>query len=242
MTPVIKQVLQYGNKTVEYDVIKSKRVKTSEIIVDENRIVIRTPSNKPQSEIHQIIEKKVRWILDKQKQYSAFKKEINKPVFESGSTLPYLGRNYPLEIRENSGGEGNIRFQRGKFVFLFSTNEWTRNQIKSLYEEWLKQRAQKIFSNKVKEYSKELKIEIQKIVIKNLRNRWGSVTKEGVLNLNVNLLKSPSKVIDYIIIHEMCHIKFKAHSHHFWSLVHKIMPGYNDIIVWLERNASSLIE
>ena len=75
-----------------------------------------------------------------------------------------------------------------------------------------------------------------------MRNRWGSVTKDGVLNLNVNLLKSPSKVIDYIIIHELCHIRIKAHSYHFWNLVRKTMPRYNDIIIWLERNASSLIE
>lgn len=109
-----------------------------------------------------------------------------------------------------------------------------RRMVETKSTEVILQQGKRIF--------KGLKIEIQKIVIKNLRNRWGSVTKEGVLNLNVNLLKSPSKVIDYIIIHEMCHIKFKAHSHHFWILVHKIMPGYNDIIIWLERNASSLIE
>ena len=121
--------------------IKSRRIKTSEIIVDENKIVIRTPSNKPQSEIHEMVEKKARWILDKQKEYREYKKEINNPVFESGSTLPYLGSNYPLEVHGNYEGDTNIRFQRGKFVFLFSTNEWSRNQIKSLYEEWLKQKS-----------------------------------------------------------------------------------------------------
>jgi predicted metal-dependent hydrolase len=111
-----------------------------------------------------------------------------------------------------------------------------------LYEEWMKQRAQIVFSKKVKEFSKELKLEIRRMVVKNLRNRWGSVTEKGVLNLNLNLLKAPQKVIDYIIIHELCHFIIKKHSYHFWDLLRKIMPRYTEYIVWLEKNASSLIE
>ncbi len=85
-------------------------------------------------------------------------------------------------------------------------------------------------------------MEPPRLVTKHLKNRWGSVTKEGVLNLNVNLLKAPTDVLDYIIVHELCHFTVKEHSHHFWSLVRNIMPVYKDKIAWLESNASLLLE
>jgi predicted metal-dependent hydrolase len=237
-----RQTIQYGNTTIEYDLVKSKRVKTSEIIVDENKILIRTPFDKSQFEIDKLLEGKAKWILDKQREYKEHQKKINKPTFNSESTLPYLGRNYPLKIYNNSRGESNLKFHTGKFEFSSRTDNWSETQIKDLYEGWLDQKAQKLFSKKVREYSKELKVDIHKIVVKNLKNRWGSVTKEGVVNLNMHLLKAPNKIIDYIIVHELCHILIKGHSYRFWNLVRQIIPDYRKSITWLEKNASSLIE
>jgi predicted metal-dependent hydrolase len=76
--------------------------------------------------------------------------------------------------------------------------------------------------------------------MKNLRNRWGSLTKQGVINLNLNLIKAPEDVIDYIILHELCHLKIKEHSYHYWDLLHKFMPNYQDKIEWLKVNGDSL--
>jgi len=90
-------------------------------------------------------------------------------------------------------------------------------------------------------YSNSGHLTIKRIAIKNLRNRWGSLTKNGVLNLNLNLIKAPENVIDYIILHELCHLKIKEHSHHYWDLLHKYMPNYHDKIEWLKINGSSLL-
>ena len=101
--------------------------------------------------------------------------------------------------------------------------------------------AQSIFKNKVEEYSEKLGVKPENIIIKNLKNRWGSMTKEGSLNLNVNLLKAPADTIDYIILHELCHLKIKEHSYHFWDLVHKHMPNYQEKIDWLKVNGTVLV-
>ena len=69
----------------------------------------------------------------------------------------------------------------------------------------------------------------------------GSLTKSGVINLNLNLIKAPEDIIDYIILHELCHLKIKEHSHHYWDLVHRFMPNYKDKIEWLEVNGCKLI-
>jgi predicted metal-dependent hydrolase len=113
--------------------------------------------------------------------------------------------------------------------------------LKKLYESWLREKAQNIFEDKVEKHSKRIGVRVKQIAVKNLRNRWGSLTKKDVVNLNINLMKAPEDVIDYIILHELCHLKIKEHSHHYWDLLHKFMPNYHDKVEWLKVNGSSLI-
>jgi predicted metal-dependent hydrolase len=123
---------------------------------------------------------------------------------------------------------------------LFNEEEFLANskpskgKIKSLYEEWLIQKARSIFEEKVKQYSAQLEVEPSRIIIKNLKSRWGSATKGNVINLNVNLLKASEDVIDYIVLHELTHLKIKEHSHRFWDFIHRFMPNYQDKIIWLK--------
>lgn len=85
-------------------------------------------------------------------------------------------------------------------------------------------------------------IEVERINIKNLRNRWGSLTKDKkTINLNVDLLKAPDDVLGYTILHELCHVKINDHSHHYWDLVRKYMPSYQEKIDWLNANTSILV-
>jgi predicted metal-dependent hydrolase len=98
-----------------------------------------------------------------------------------------------------------------------------------------------MYKQKTKVYSTELGIQPPQVIIKNLKNRWGSATKDNVINLNVNLLKAPESVIEYIILHELCHLKIKEHSHHFWDMLHKFKSDYKDQVEWLRINGSRLV-
>jgi predicted metal-dependent hydrolase len=220
-------------------IIRSKRLKTSEVIVDEKGVVLRVPLGKPESQIQELLHKKANWIFQKKQRYETLTRNIKKSSFIIGSTLPYLGKEYPI-VKSNQNGNEHIQLRGGKF--FISTNDLSRSNISSMYQKWLKQKSEKIFGHKVVEYSEKLKVKPHKIIVKNLKNRWGSVTRQGILNLNVNLLKAPNEIINYVIIHELCHLIFKQHSHHFWNLLKKVMPGYKESIIWLESNASSLIE
>jgi predicted metal-dependent hydrolase len=106
-----KEKIKYGTTTIPYDVIKSKRIKTSEIIVEADNVTIRTPLNKNLSEIQNIISDKASWILKKQREYKQSTPHIVKPIFKEGSSVPYLGRNYPLRIVNNQ--EYNIKILNG---------------------------------------------------------------------------------------------------------------------------------
>jgi|SRR5215211_5440987 len=236
-----KYKVKYGTTTIPYYVIKTRRIKTSEVIVDADTITVRTPYDKDKTEIQRLVLDKASWILRKQKEYRETTQELKKPSFKENTTLPYLGNNYPLVINKKQHTKNGIDLVDGKFVATVRASRLTPKLLQKLYENWLRENAQKVFEDKVKKYSKKLGAQPKLIVIKNLRHRWGSLTKNGVLNLNLNLIKAPEDVIDYIILHELCHMRIKEHSHHYWDMLHKFMPNYHDKIEWLNVNGSNLL-
>jgi len=126
-------------------------------------------------------------------------------------------------------------------LFIKRLNDTYEEKVKKLYEDWLKVKAEKLFQSKIKKFSKKTQLVPKKLIIKNLKNRWGSATSKGVVNLNSHLLKAPSDIIDYIIIHELCHLKIKNHSFRYWNLVRKFVPKYEEKKAWLEKNGLRIV-
>ena len=238
-----KDRVRYGTTTIPYHIVKTGRVKTSEVIVDaDTTITVRTPLEKNKHEIQRIVLDKASWILQKQGEFRERIPDLIKPTLKENSTLPYLGRNYRLIIRKNKKSENELKFINGKFVAIIKPSKNSKRIIKNLYEKWLLDNAQIVLNEKVEDCSEKLGIEVERINIKNLRNRWGSLTKDKkMINLNLNLLKAPDDVIDYIILHELCHMKISDHSHHYWDLVRRYMPSYLEKIEWLNANTSILV-
>ena len=241
-----KDRVKYGTTTIPYQIIKTGRVKTSEVIVDADTttITVRTPLEKNKHEIQRIVLDKASWILQKQREFRKSTPQLIKPTFKENSTLPYLGKNYPLVIikKKNQSENEELQFINGEFVATIKSSKNSKKVLNSLYESWLLDNTQIILREKVEKCSEKTGIPIERINIKNLRKRWGSLTKDKkTINLNVNLLKAPDDVLDYIILHELCHVKINDHSHHFWNLVRKYMPSYQEKINWLNANTSILV-
>jgi predicted metal-dependent hydrolase len=167
-----------------------------------------------------------------------------KPTFEENSTLPYLGKNYPLSVNKNQSGN-ILAFTDGQFIVDISSrriDDDARSLIKQLYEEWITRIAYPILKSTVETHAQKLGLDVQEILVKsNLKSRWASLTRKGSINFNMNLIKAPQDVIDYIVHHEICHLKIKGHSHHYWDLVYRYMPDYQDKIDWLNINGRMLV-
>ncbi len=176
--------IRYGNSVISYTIVKTKRRKTSEIIVNENGIEIRTPLTKKDSEIKQLVDDKKQWI---------FKKKL----------------------------EFSDKIKRKQI------------KVKTRTTEYLEKRTWKLAS--------KTGIIPSKVVVKNLKSRWGSATKTGIINLNSALTKTPSKIIDYVIIHELCHLKIRTHSSLFWNLVMKYDVTFQNNKKWLENNGVKIL-
>jgi predicted metal-dependent hydrolase len=176
----IHQKLQYGTRIIDYSIVRSRRRKTSEIIVDAENVIVRTPYDKSLEEINDIVRGKAKWIRTKQSEYKLATPEVVKPVFHEGSPLPYLGVNYPFRIvngqKENHSSQ-TVKLVNGEFLIFSNNSRLSRKQVKSLYEEWLLEKAYSIFEQKTRAYCMELGIKPPQVIIKNLKNRWGECHK-----------------------------------------------------------------
>ena len=101
--------------------------------------------------------------------------------------------------------------------------------------------SQSILHKAMIRYSRKVGVKPKKIQMKKLRSKWGSLSNDNTININLHLLKADQKIVDYIILHEICHLKIKQHSHHFWSFIEQFDSTYRDKVEWLNNNGKSIL-
>jgi predicted metal-dependent hydrolase len=228
---------KYGSTTIQYDIIKSGRIKTSQITIDKNGVVVRIPYTKSIQETKLMVLQKAQWIFKKKLHYKNQVPQIPQITFKKYSTIPFKGKNYPFEVI--SGGNVGVKLVQNIIQFYITQKRHTIPQLQQMYQDWLIKKAESYLGKIIaKHYSIAGKPTC--ITIKSLKGRWGSTTKTGEIILNVNLMKAPVPVIEYVIIHELCHLKIKEHNQKFWNLISKHSPKYQDYTKWLEVNGISI--
>ncbi len=229
-----KHKIIYKNKEIEFKILKTTRKKTSQITVKYDDILVKTPFSKSIENIELLVADKAEWILKKIKENNGIRPEITSPLYINNTTLPYLGKNILLKIVKDN--KDFLEFTKDEFIFHIK-----KKKVKTIYEEWLFGISTTIFNQYIEKYSNLLNIRPKKILIKNLKSRWGSTTFKETINLNVNLIKAPLEVIEYIVLHEMGHLIEKNHSHRFWKIIEYHMHDYVDKRKWLRINGSNIL-
>jgi len=231
------QQIKYGNGRIVYSIKKSKRRKTSEIHVDKKSVEIIVPETKSLSEIKKMVEGKRNWILQRQSQ---LRQEKPGPTYQNNTTVPYLGKNYKLVIKLAQKSDG-ISKKNSRFVISLRSKRPSKKKTKLLYESWILENSQSILHKAMVRYSRKVGVKPKKIQMKKLRSKWGSLSNDNTININLHLLKADQKIVDYIILHEICHLKIKQHSHHFWSFIEQFDPTYRDKVEWLNNDGKSIL-
>ena len=228
----MKKQIKFGKSTIQYNLIKTKRSKTSQISVDKDNVIVRVPTDKPTSEIKDVLKEKSKWIFKKQLELKNEKSPIVKPTFSKDTTVPYLGKNCIIKISLDQKKK-SVKYQNSKFIINLTGKRFLRREVQEAYEEWIHIKAEKYLEARTTKLGVKIGLNPSKIGVKGLKGRWGSALR-GTITLNSNLMKCPKDVIDYIIIHELCHLKIKDHSHRYWNLVRKHYPKYEEKVKELE--------
>lgn len=218
---------------INYDLVRSNRKSIGITIERDAQVIVNAPTDLDEQTIEKHIHKKRFWIWEK----LALKKDslgnIVQKQFISGESFGYLGRNYRLQIVDDNS---DLKLKNGWFTLGSKKQKKAKEIFKAWYSEYLK--------NKIDErltiICKNAHIEKPDFRIMELGFRWGSCTKDGVLNFNWKIAMAPVGVIDYIIAHEIVHLKEHTHNEKFWKEVAKIMPNYAEKKEWLKIQGKNL--
>jgi predicted metal-dependent hydrolase len=226
-TKIKQAAIIYGSKKFHYKILRSDRKTLSILVSPEAQVIIKAPINAPENKIHQIVNKRARWIVKRLDYFDLkLKSKLPERQYISGETHYYLGRGYKLKVTQAT--ENSVQLKNGK-LYLNVVNPSSQAFKKQVYDSWLKDKAK----NKLEERFKlcllkinHWKVDTPDLVIKKMTRRWGSLTEKNKLILNLSLIKTPVHCIDYVIMHELCHLKYWDHSKKFHNLLRVLMPDF----------------
>ena len=225
------------NDCLNFQLIKSKRRrKTISLHIREGgEIVIRAPHKASKREIEEFIREREAWVVEKLSEERERRKESER-AFLPGEKFLYLGEWYPLEIDESADKGLPLRLSFGNFVLDKDHVEEARD----LFVEWYKREAKDKIEGRVRYYSDRFRLFPKGTKITGAKSRWGSCSRDNRLSFSWRIIMAPLEIIDYVLVHELVHIKEKNHSPTFWAALEKILPDYRECRMWLRRNGHRL--
>lgn len=223
----MKLSFDYNQRKVEFDVEYRTR-KTLSIEVKPPGIVkVTAPYRTSRDKILEIVKGKGKWIVEKLAIAETVEYKNPRKEFISGEELLYLGKGYPLQlVFDNKVKRIEVGLSQERFVVITNTED--RDKIKDAVEAWYRKQGQAVVHERVEYYKEIINREPKSVKVKEQKRRWGSCTSRGDIYLNWKCIMAPIELIDYIVVHEMCHLIYMDHSAHFWGEVRRVLPDYRE--------------
>jgi len=197
--------------------------------------VLRAPLGVSEKQINDAITKHRNWIDKKKAIISDSVLKIRKKEYIDGERFLFLGNYYELKVDDNL--KNRFKFDGTNFIIKSGSLIYAKQLIGGYY----KVSAKRIIPPRVVEFAKIIEVEFKKIRITGADTRWGSCSAKRNLNFSWKLIMAPSKVIDYVIVHEIAHLFEMNHSKRFWDIVEQLFPDYKTYRTWLKDNAQLMV-
>ena len=240
---VIELCNQKKDQKIRCNVFKTRR-KTIGIIIDRNgEVRVHVPYYVREMQVLEVWQKKADWIVKRVNEITEKNSNSACRQYISGDKFLYLGKEYTLDILDKVSGEDEVFVQKDTISVYIShglPEEGKKQAVKEALIKWYRQRFTEFVRERVEKYSIQLNAAPCKVVIKNQKTLWGSCSQKGNINLNWRLMMAPVDIIDYVVVHELCHLKVMNHSKDFWNLAASILPNYQESRKWLKVNGHRL--
>lgn len=224
-----KHSVVYGRKRIDFSLFYGDR-KTLEIAVHpDSTVIVKAPMQSDILQIEKKVIKRARWILRQMNYFKQFNPKTPDRCYVNGETHLYLGKQYRLKLAK--GAENSVKLSRG-FFYITCRSEPNPDTAKKLLDQWYAEKAPLQFTDSMNRCWQKfhgLSIEQPKLSIKRMQKRWGSLSGKGTITLNTDLIRAPKECIDYVVTHELCHLRHPDHSPEFYKLLDTVIPGWEKI-------------
>ena len=214
------------------EVLRTDRKKTASIYFENNLVKVSVPRFLSEDRVRDLITKRTSWIESKLKEKS--EKYISKPnKYINGEVFYYLGGDYRLKVV--TGDRASIKMKNGYLVATILDAVAEQEQIKPLLEDWYQSHAEALLKEKIKRFAKIVGVTPKSVSVKNYKSRWGSCSNRGEISFNWRIVLAPHHIIDYVVVHELCHLLEHNHSSKYWKLVEQHVPDWRGCRDWLKN-------
>ncbi len=208
-------------------IIHSKRKTIALIIETDGNVTVRAPLRFSRARIEQLLVEKEAWIRERQEWLRLHTAPPH--CYEAGELFYYLGKPYPLSYTER-------QLQPLVFNDRFQLKQGLKKQARKVFIAWYREQARQLISERASIIADRHHLFFKEIHITSACTRWGSCTSRGTLNFSWRLVMAPPEVIDYVITHELAHLKIPNHSSEFWKYVEQLSPNSRTLRKWLKEN------
>ncbi len=220
--------IKYQNKTIAYTVSKAK-VKNFYISIQNGEVVIKAPWYATENQIQSIVEEKRDWIMRKLEEYQVSPRKAKE--YADGERFQILGESYYLYTYYKDINTANLNVEDGKIVVILPlryANQDNTEQIKKLIDKMYYMIAEKEVEQAFEKVRKMVGLAPEEYRIRKVKSVWGSCSSNRKITINQNLMMYSRKALEYVVLHETCHLKYMNHSKKFWAMVEKYMPDYKE--------------
>lgn len=231
-----EHAVAFGQKTIRFSLEQKPRKALRISVMPDLSVGVSAPHDFSIEKVLKKVQRRAPWIVKQLDYFNSFMPQEPARKFISGETHYYYGRQYRLKVARSNKQEVKLK---GKYICVSSIRPESRPRTRRLVYEWYRSHAQEMFGIIAKRCHERLEkygIKLPAIDVKAMKSRWGScVHTKGRIGLNTELIKAPSHCIEYVIMHEMCHLKYPNHTKQFYNFLSLVMPDWEKRKARLER-------
>ena len=225
--------IQFGQRIIAYELVRSARKAVRIQVHPDGSVRVIAPLDLESEDVTNVVKRKALWIVKQLRFFEQFRPLTPPRQYRSGETHRYLGRQYRLKLLQ---GEKSVRLVAG-FIEVALPDQ-SPEAVKLAMDLWYRQRADFHFRRILAEalrHFESYSLPVPQLKLRQMPTRWGSCTPSGVVSLHPDLIKTPSGCIEYVIIHELCHLVHHYHNQEFYKLLERILPDWQRRKQTLER-------
>jgi len=220
--------VRFGATLIPFTTIRSRRRrKTIEITLDPvEGVLVSAPEGVPAQEVTNVVRRRAAWIVRKSTD------PVLRPQpkqFVSGESLPYLGRQVQMLVEPGQARRTNVRFDHWTFRIAVPDHlagDARRQAALAAIIDWYRRRAVERLASVARSWSRRLGVAPARVLTRDQRQRWGSCAPDGTIRFNWRVVMMQPALIDYVVLHEVLHLKIRRHSREYWAEVAALMPDF----------------
>ncbi|NLX24253.1 MAG: M48 family metallopeptidase [Phycisphaerae bacterium] len=224
--PGERRVVKLEQASIEFHVVRGDRARARLVVRPGGQVEVRVPKEASDDWIDDVVKRRRRWILRQQVYFEQFRPREPERRYVNGETVRYLGRQYTLRIRKHGQGKAHLK---GRYLEVCVRPSDDLEVVRDAVQAWYRSRAEEVIARRAEPCLALMHahgIEAPTIRLLRMTRRWGSCTGKGHVLLNPYLVIAPTDCVDYVLVHELCHVRHPRHDEAFYRLLTTVMPDW----------------